>query len=203
MIQTLVTFEQDCHSIDYIPPYLTRDIYLLSVDILSRDWTDTQRIAAIAAWCAEFTEGLDTNSLLVEHPQVLIPLAFHMMAQAGFVADERNEIEQLLNIGTGGDEYDDTKDDPVCTCVKCMGLIDDGTNCKFTGITKMSTDVVEWTHLAKNPDLLDAPYSLYQLSRMKARADSAGQAARRQERDNERKEKKNAKSIRNKYGHNW
>ena len=203
MVRTLVTFEQDGHSIDYVPPYLTRDIYLLSVDILCREWTDTQRIAAVADWCAEFCDGDTAQTLLTNHAAVLFALAFDMMTKAGHTPEARVGISNLLNIGTGGDEYEPSMDEAVCTCVRCRGISEDDSTCKFQSVKQADSQVVEWTHLAKHPNLLDAPYSLFQLSRMKARADSSGQAARRQEREKEREATKKAKSIREKHGHKW
>lgn len=205
MIQTLVTFEQDGHSIDYIPPYLTRDIYTLGVDIMGRDWSGRElaQEVALATWCAEFCASHTAADLRDKHAEVLQDLAADMARAAGFRPHMKAGMAQALNAWTGGDEYDPKLDPKACTCLKCTGIDDDDSLCKFKGIHDAVLPILEWSHLAKNPNLLDAPFTLYTISKLKASASANGAAADRQKREREREANKKAKSTRNKYGHNW
>ena len=95
MIQTLITFELDGHSIDYVPPYYTRDIYCLSVDILSRDWTDAQRITAVASWCAAFCASMDAVQLIHMMGASIYELATHMVHSSA-LGPKIHDVSALL-----------------------------------------------------------------------------------------------------------
>lgn len=205
MIQTLVTFEQDGHTIEYVPPYLTRDIYLISVDIFARDWTGREgaQALALAEWCAKFCKDQTAKTLVNDHYSRIYALAVHMVKSCGFKPETKTNLGSILNVWSGGDEYDPAKDVPSCTCVKCMGVGDDDSLCKYAGVDKSVMEILEWSHLAKHPQYLDAPYTLYTIARLKAMAEGNGEAARRQKREDEKKSHGEAKKTRAKYGHNW
>ena len=205
-IRTLVTYDDGAHKLRYVPPYLTRDVYELHVGILIKEWPDVERLTALAEWCSRFTEHQEAADLLSEYAEVLPDIALHMVQSAGLDADLVEDTAALLDVSHGADEHDPKKDDPSCSCPRCKGLMEESEFCKFNGIGQRAFLLSQWSHLASNPSFLDAPYTLYQLSKLDASARSRGMAADRQKREEERgntAEHKDAKKRRERYGHKW
>ena len=202
MIRLLVTFEADGHTIAYEPPATTGDIYTLCVDILSRGWDDTQVMCALAEWVSVWCE-VDSVELLEKHAAILPALAVDMMASAGFEAEHIGEIKALADISSGADGFDPKADPGACECPRCAGDASASEYCKFNDVTERAAVALNWAYLASHPQFWDLPYSVYQIARTMASSRIQGEAAGRQKRDVERKEKENAKGIRERHGHRW
>lgn len=206
MIDALDVWEHDSGPVYYRAPYLTRDIYRLHVDILLRELTATQRLTAVAFWCAEFVENGTAVELLETIGADVERLAEAMVMSASLGSSILADAKRIFDIGTGADEYDASADDKVCTCVRCMGLeleVEGLAPCKFEGISSQAKQATEWSYLLANPKYLDAPFSMYQLAQLRESAIINGRAADRQKRDREREGLEENRKTREKYGHHW
>lgn len=201
MIRTLVPYESDEGSLEFVPPLLTRDVYDLHVGIMLRGWSDAQLRTALAHWCARFVQDVPAKALVMRTDLAL--LAYEIAGAAGLSDSIMSELRTLLDVSHGADEYDPKKDEKPCGCPKCAGVLEEFEGCKFEGVTDKARAVSAWSFLAAHPQLLDAPFSLYQIAVADNTARGCGQAASRQKRQREEEAKAEAKRIREKHGHRW
>ena len=182
-------------------PKTTGEILFWSIEICGSAITTgvltSEQIVAMARWVSNYSENLTAERVLeIFEPQDLVDIGNALVQAASLPPEILDGVRQALFVTTKANDYDREMAEKPCECRACNGQADTDKNCLFVGVPPLAITLISLRKVAEHPELLAAPYWVFQLRQQIENATALGLAGIRQAGERERRSQERAKEIR-------
>ena len=193
--------EVNGHELFFFIPQTTREVLVWSVEICGPAIHDgalsPSAVAAMARWLSNYADGWEAAEFLRDfETEHLVELGNAVVQSASLAPDVLAGVRQALQVSTKATDYDSELAERPCECLACTGKEDTDDRCLFANVPPFSMTLVGLRRLAESPELLDAPWWVYQLRVQLDEAVALGMAGARQGAERERRGQERSKEIR-------